>query len=408
MPQAAINPGSALVQGVQGISSPPMMVNPDLFFKATRRQRFPMQPKKAINGLGSADVVTLLQDGIVAALEVRVSGTITFGGTIGTTTMSYNYPFNLATFALSANGQSTLISARGIVVRSMEFIANPKIDDNGLTQTFSATAASEGTLKMPIDDWGTNSSNQLNPGTNVPAAAAYSVDISYLLPIAADQRSLIGALFAQTSASNLTLTINWAGQGAAAAGTSNTGLVSAMGAAATFASALNYEVVGLAYSIPIVNGQPVIPDLSTFHGVSEIQYAGLTQGVNQPPLSGTGVGRTLLRLVSQVTSGTPPVPLAVNDTNYSTVGWAYGGNTVPESYDRGGTWNNNTFRTSGVNLGSHWGIGLWDFASDNAVRDVVDQGTTSSLRQQLGLVNNPTSGVAYVTQETLFTGAVGA
>ncbi|GAA1706682.1 hypothetical protein GCM10009765_65170 [Fodinicola feengrottensis] len=407
---AAVNPGSALVQSVQGVQSPGMVFNPDLFFKATRRQRFPMQPKKAINGIGSSDVITLTQEGIVSALEVRVSGTVTFGGTIGTTTMSYEWPLNLIkNLALSANGQSTLISARGLLLRSVEFIANPKLDDNGLAATFGTTAVTSGSLKFPTDDWGTSAGNSLNPGANVPAVGTYTVDLTFLVPIAADQRSLVGSLFAQTSASNLTCTINWNTQGAAAGGTSSSGLISAMGASATFASALNVEVVGLAYSIPIVNGTPVIPDLSTFHGLNEIQYGGLTQGTNGPILSGTGVGRTMLRLISQVTTGaTATVPLAVNDTNYATVGWGYGGNTVPESYDRGGTWNVQTYRTAGVNLGVNWGVGLWDFCSDNAVRDVIDQGTTSSLRILLGLVAAPTQGIAYITQETLFAGAVGA
>jgi hypothetical protein len=405
----AVNPGSGLVQNVQGIASPNSVVNPAAFFAATRRQRFPMQTKKNINALGGQDVVTLLQDGIVAALEVRVWGTITFGGTLGTTTMSYDYPLNLANFALAANGQAQLIQARGIVIRAMEYITNPKIEDSGIPASYGGTAITSGSMKFPTDDWGTNASNSLNPGTNVPAAAAYTVDVSYFVPIAADQRSLVGSLFAQTAASNLTLTIQWAAQGAVAGGTSTIGLVSAMGASATFASSLQYEVIGLAYAIPIVNNQPVLPDLSVFHGLQEQQYTGLGGTINRLPLSGVGVGRTLLRLISQVTTGsTATTPLPVNDTNYTECSWIYGGATKPEAFPEGGSWNNYAFRATGVNLGKSWGIGLWDFASDNALRDVIDEGSTSSLAIQLGLAAAPTNGVAYVTQETLFSGAVGA
>lgn len=404
--QAAVNPGSSLVQG---IAAPQSVVDPAKFYQYTRRMRFNMQPKIAIAGLGSSDVVTLRQTGIVSALEVRISGTVTFGGTIGTTTMSYNWPYNLIqSFMLSANGQSNLYSARGLVTRGLEFIQNPKLDDTGQTATFGATAATNGSLKLPTDDWGTNASNGLNPGANVAAAAAYTVDLTFVIPVAADPVSLVGSLYAQTQASNLTLTVNYAGQGAAAAGTSNTGIISAMGAAATFASALSIEVVGVAYSIPQVGGAFVLPDLSQFHQVSEIQQGGLSSGSNQPLLAGTGVGRQLLRLMTQVTSGTPPVPLGVNDTNYSTVGWAFGGNDVPEQYDRGGTWDASTVRISGVDLGKYWGLGLWDFCSQFARRDLVDQGTTSDLRVILGLVSTPTAGTAWITQETLFAGSVGA
>jgi hypothetical protein len=407
---AAVNPGSSLIQGIQ---APQSVVNPTVFYQYTRRMKFNMQSKIAILGNGllaaSSDVITLRQTGIVSSLEVRVSGTVTFGGTIGTTTMSYNWPLNLVnSFQLSANGQSNLYNARGLPTRSLEFIMNPKLDDSGLTTTFGATAATSGSLKLPTDDWGTSAGNSLTPGSNVAAVGTYTVDLTWVIPVAADPVSLVGSLYAQTQASNLTLTVNYAGQGAAPGGTSNTGIVSAMGAAATFTSALNVEVVGVSYSIPQVNGAFVLPDLSQFHQVSEIQQGGLSAGTNQPLLAGTGVGRQMLRLLTQVTAGLPPVPLAVNDTNYATVGWAFGGNDVPEQYDRGGTWDASTIRVAGVDLGKFWGVGLWDFASQFARRDLVDQGTTSDLRVQLGLVSAPTSGTAWICQETLFAGSVGA
>lgn len=402
---SAVNPSSTL----QGVATPGVTVNPTAFYAATRRMRFPMRQKTAIAGIGSADNVQLRQTGVVAALEVRVSGTVTFGGTIGTSTMSSDWPFNIVqSFQLSANGQSNLISARGLPVRALEFIMNPKIDDSGLSAQMSATTLTAGSLKFPTDDWGTSSPNALNPNTNVPAIGTYTVDITYLIPVAADPVSLVGAVYAQTSATNLTLTVNYNTQGAAAGGTANTGLISALGASATFASALNLEVTGIVYSIPQVNSQYVVPDLSMFHQLSETRVGGQTSGTNEYLLPGTGVGRKLLRVLFQEYSGTPPVPLAVNDTNFATVGWGYGGNDIPESYARGGSLRANNYRDAGVDLGGFWGIGLWDFASQFALRDVIDEGTTSDLRIQMGLVSTPTSGFAQVAQETLFAAPVGA
>lgn len=406
MPTAsAVNPGSAL----QGIPTPSVTVNPDLFYRATRRMKFTMKPKIAIAGLGSADSIQLKQTGIVTQLEVRISGSVTFGGTIGTTTMSYEWPLNIIqNMKLSANGQSNLINLRGAPVRALEYIMNPKLDDSGLGASFGATAVTSGTLKLPCDDWGTSGVNALNPGANVAAIGTYTVDLTYFVPVAADMVNLIGSIYAQTSATNLTLDVQYNTQGAAAGGTSNTGLISAMGASATFASALNIEVTGVVYSIPNVGGTFVVPDLSQFHQLSETRVGGQSAGVNEYNLPGTGVGRKLLRLIFQEYSGTPPIPLAVNDANYSTVGWAYGGNDVPEQYARGGNLRAANIRIAGVDIGGNWGFGLWDFATIFALRDVVDEGMTSDLRVQMGLVASPTSGFAQVTQETLFAAPVGA
>lgn len=391
---SAVNPSSSL----QGVATPGVTVNPQAFYAATRRMRFTMKSKTAIAGLGSTDTFQLRQTGIVSHLEVRVSGTVTFGGTLGTSTMSYDWPFNLVNnFQFSANGQANLISARGLPIRALEFVQNAKLDDNGLSASFGGTAATTGTLKLPTDDWGTSGANVLNPGTNVPLVGTYTVDLTYVIPVAADPVSLVGAIYAQSSSTNLNLAINYATQSQ---------ILSALGGSATFASALNAEVIGVVYSIPNVGGQYVVPDLSVFHQISESRVGGQTQGVNEYLLPGTGVGRQLLRILFQEYSSN--APLAVNDTNYSTVGWAYGGNDVPESYQRGGNLRAHNVRDSGVDIGGNWGIGLWDFASQFVLRDVVNEGTTSDLRVQMGLVNSPTSGFAQVAQETLFAAPVGA
>jgi len=65
-------------------------------------------------------------------------------------------------------------------------------------------------------------------------------------------------------------------------------------------------------------------------------------------------------------------------------------------------------RVAGVDTGGNWGIGLWDFASQFALRDVVDEATTSDLRILVGLVGAPTSPRCQIMQETLFAAPVGA
>lgn len=383
---------------IQGVTVPALVQNPEQFYAATRRMRFPMRSLTAISGLGSVDSVQLRQTGIIAGLEVRVKGSLTFGGTIGTTTMSYDWPFNLIQeIRLAANGQSNLIRCRGLTLRAYEFATNPKISDEGISKSFGGTASTVGTLAMASDDWGTSGVNVAAPGTNVAAIGTYTVDLTFFVPVAADQVSLVGAVFAQSQATNLTLDIQWATQNQ---------IVSALGGSATFASSLSWKVTGLAYSIPNVGGAFLVPDLSQFHQLAETRFGGMAQGVNEPLLPGTGVGRRLMRVFHQTISNS--VPLAMTDTNFNRVGWAYGGSDVPESYDAGGDLRAQNIRVTGVDLGGLWGIGLWDFASIFALRDVVDEATTSDLRILVGLVSSPTAGATSIAQETLFAAPVGA
>jgi hypothetical protein len=384
---------------IQGIAAPQVQVNPELFFAATRRLRYPMRQLTTITGLGSSDSTTLRQTGIVSGLEVRVAGTITWGGTIAGSSMSYEWPFNLVkAFRLSANGQSNLVNMRGLSVRGLEFLANAKIDDTGISKTFNGTASVIGTLALPCDDWGTSGVNTLAPNSTVAATGTFTVDLTYFIPVCADYITLIGSVYAQSSATNLTLDIDWNTQAA----------LLTVGGAATFAQALQYSVTGLVYSIPNVGGAYLVPDLSQFHQLAEFRAPGLGQGLNEPILPGTGTGRRLMRLAFQVYSGATPAPLAMNAANFTTVGWAYGGSDVPESYPVGQSLRALNVRQAGADIGALWGLAYWDFASQFALRDVVDESATSDLRVQIGLVAAPTSGFAQILQETIFAAPVGA
>ncbi len=396
MPSATLTPSAPLIQGV---ASPNVSVAPEAFYASTRRLRFPMRPLTTIAGLGSTDSTQLRQTGIIAGLEIRATGTVVFGGTIAGTSMSYEWPLNLAkSIRLSANGQSNLVSARGLSIRALEFITNPKLDDSGLSASFGGVAATSGSLKVASDDWGTSGVNSLNPGTTVAAVGTYTVDLTWFVPVAADPVSLIGAIYAQSAATNLTLDIDWNSQAA----------LLTLGGAATVVFNLQYQVTGRAFSIPNVGGAYVVPDLSQFHQLAEFRANGQGQNLNENLLPGTGTGRRLMRLLFNTYSGAPQVPLAMNAANYAQVGWAYGGNDVPESYPNGTNLRAENIRVAGVDLGGQWGLGLWDFASQFALRDVVDEGATSDLRIQIGLVNPPTAGASQILQETLFAAPVGA
>lgn len=386
---------------IQGQIAPDVVVDPGTFYQATRRLRYAMRSVASITGLGSTDSVQLRQTGIVAGLEVRVTGTVTFGGTITGTTMSYRWPYNLVSaFRLSANGQSQLINANGLQIKYLEFASNNDLNDRGITRSTVATTISQGSLSTNAEDWGTSSSNKLGPGVTVPATGVYTVDLDYFIPVAADQVSLVGSVFAQSAATNLTLDVQWETQAN----------LLTLGGSATFSQALQWGVTGVVYSIPAVNGKAVIPDLSQFHQVASTRVAGQGQGDNELLLPGTGVGRKLLRVLWQVYtgSGIASAPLPVTSTNFGNVAWRYGGSDQPEGFPSGTPLRYLNERQTCVDGGAFWGVGMWDFASQFALRDVVDEAYTSDLRLLINLVSAPTSPFVEVCQETLFAAPVGA
>jgi len=387
---------------LQGITAPGVEVNPNAFFPATRRMRYQMQSLANISGLGSTDSVTLRKSGIISQLLIRVTGSLVFGGTITGTTMSYRWPYDLVRACrVSANGQANLVNVPGRILKAVQFM-RPGITDEGVGRTFGAlTAQNVGTMAMSADDWGTSGANQLGPGATVPATGTYTVDLYYVVPVAFDQRTLLGAVFAQTDATNLTLDIDWETQA---------NLVTLGGSATlTTPPALQWQVLGTVYTIPQVGGRFVVPDLSAFHQLVSSRTTALGQGDNEVLLPGTGIGRQLMRVIYQVYTGTAPgTPLAMTATNYGQQAWRYGGNDTPESYVNGSQLRALNEDLFSVDFGKLWGFGIHDFAGEWALRDSVDEGSTSDLRFLTNLVASPTTPACEFAQQTIFAAPVGA
>lgn len=387
---------------VQGVQTPSTQVEPRLFAAYTRRMRFAAQSQTANPGLGSASQVQLKKTGVIAALEVRIYGDVVIGGTIGTTTMSYEWPYNIAqSFKVSVNGQSTLIDARGLDIKVNEYMQNRDLNDRGVSQRIgNATAFTQGTLSQNHEDWGGTgaAANFMAPGLNVAAIATYTINLTYVIPIAADQVNLIGSVFGQSQATNVNLEINWATQ---------TQLFSAVGGAATITfAAVNYDVTAVAYSIPVVNGTTILPDLSQLHGLNHVMQPVTTSGESEFMLPGTGAGRSLLRVFANVYSSS--TPLQVSATNFTTLNYKYGANDVPEVVANGMKLRAINERQYNTDIGFKWGYFCWDYANEYALRDIIDLGTTSDFRLTIGLAATPTTGQVHLTQETLFAASVGA
>ncbi|MGI8685120.1 MAG: hypothetical protein ACR2MO_08560 [Acidimicrobiales bacterium] len=386
-------------QSMQGIVVPASSVNPQAFFRATRRLTF-LQKTMTYAGLGQTDNVSILQTGIVAGITVKFSGSLVLTPGAGTIATTARWPYDLfKAVRFSANGQSNLINVSGWKLKARDIMGRGDLSDRGVAQAIGGaspgTARTQGTLSLASESWGV--------GSNVTGLGAQTVavEISVFVPIAFDQVNLMGAIFAQTSSTDLNLAIDWA---------STADLFTLTGNATAVLTG-NVVVEGVIYSIPQgPDGSVIVPDLSAFHSLIQTRSINMANGENEIRLSGQGVGRQLLRTYWQVFNGAVGVPLPLTAANFGPLGWRYGGNDTPEKYNDGLDLRYSNERLFNCDFGALAGFGIIDFASENAFRDSVDEGSATDLR----LVINIGSGVALTSpvveyvQETIFAGAVGA
>ena len=388
-------------QVMQGVVVPASSVNPGEFFKRTRRL---IVPAKTFTyaGLGLTDNVPMLQVGILAGLSIKFSGTLTVTLSAGTAASTARWPYDLfKAVRFSANGQSNLINCSGWDLKVRAMIARGDLNDRGVSRGIGGaspgTTTTQGTLSLNNENWGVGQNVTAIPG----APTNYPVELYLYVPLAFDQVNLTGAIFAQTSSTDLNLAIDWAPL---------TDLFVFTGAAtATLTGTVVVEPV--MFSIPQgPDGNVVVPDLSVFHSIIKTRFPSPANGVNEIRLAGQGVGRQLMRIWFRTFNGATPAPLPVNPTNYAQVGWRFGSNDTPEVFTDGrhlAYWDEALF---GSDFATSQGVGILDWASEYAFRDSIDEGAATELRLLLEIPTGVTLTSPFVeyVQETLFAGAIGA
>jgi len=385
---------------MQGVVVPAAAVNPREFFRRTRRLTF-LTKTFNIAGLGLTDNVPVLQTGIIAGITIRLTGSVTVTHNTGSAATTARWPYDfIKKLRLSANGQSNLINASGWKLKARDIMARGDLTDRGVPNNIGGaspgTVRTQGTLALANEAWGL--------GQNVTAIASgtYNFDLEFFVPVAYDQKALLGSIFAQTSATDLNIQIDWAG---------TSDLFTITGNDTVALNTTTCIVEAQVFSIPQgPNGTIVVPDLSMFHSFIETRFPNPVNGDNEMRLAGQGIGRQLLRLVWQVWNGATPAPLAVNNTNFGQIGWRYGGSDTPELWTDGqqlAYWNERLFDCP---IGLLAGFNCWDFSSENAFRDAVDMGAATELRLLVNIANGVslTSPFVEYVQESAFVGAVGA
>lgn len=356
--------GTGAIQSTN-VPSEAFVISPDEFNAMTTRNEASIENVAASFGLNWQK--QLPQTGIISRLVFTFTGTLTVAA--GGATAGARWPYGLLDkFSLSANGQNNLFSCDGLDLHALRFARNPAYREG--VDTFAAAV-----------------------GGGAVSAGTTDLYLSWEVPIAMDDTSLVGSLYAQSGATSLTIdrTLATAAQ-----------LFSANDSRVSISGELTTAITR--YSVPrsSAEGAPlVIPDLSRLHAFNAIEL----------PLSATGDVRlelirssgSLGRLFfsGQSAANTPLVATPGVD-GIDAIRLEYGAAQRPYQYDPASVLlsRNNDYYGDVLPYDR---IAL-DFVRENAPRDMVLlQGVTD-----LALIPTINSGVslsgatARLVQETLF------
>lgn len=354
---------------LRNLPNVPYVVNPSAFFTLTERNEFQpvVIPIAAPNQFVPQ---TLLQVGVVAKLRLSTTGSMTLDNTSASAagvTPSYLWPYGIfGNIQLSGNGQNNFQNVDGLDYQIRTLIQQKAYVDD-------VTSASLSTLA--------------SVAASTSVSAPFTVEHS--IPVAIDMTSLVGSLYAQTEATELTLRL---GTESLANLVSGTGLsfVSLTGQCS-----INEVFFDVPYDPSSSNKVLVVPDLTVLHGIiaQRNQIGAQSQGVtNLPRQNGQ-----LERLWFWTDNSNVIMPTA----DYSYIRLTYGSKHSPYDYENPlvlRAENNEDYRNALTD-----GIFVMDFIKENPQRDVVLLQGVTNLRLETGYSTLPgVSAYLHYTMETLF------
>lgn len=351
------------------IPSEPYVVDPAAFFQRTEKNVMTVKTFST-PGPGQTQSAVLPQVGIVSKLMLKFVGTVTVATAAATTGAAW--PYNLASkFTLSANGQNDLWSCSGIDLKCLRFLRYPAYTD--VVDQFPGSVG----------------------GGNSVAVGTYVLDLTWEVPIAMDDTSLVASLYAQSASTVFT---TWVTQA------TNSDLFSANPANVTIAG--TWSIQTTTFEIPFDDaGKLIIPDTSRLHGFNAVDVPYTNVGDVRAPLirSAGQLTRLLVSVSNQTGNRLSAMPNAVASNKIDRLRLTYGGNQVPLD------WNPASLLLSLNN--QHYGAPVpydrlvMDFVRENPARDAVLMLGVTELNV-IPTVNSAvtvSSGAAVrVVQETLF------
>jgi hypothetical protein len=373
MPSAVATPTVQPV-AMQGIAIPAAIVDKDAFFARTRRHTQQERTLSFTLGQSTRDIVPLRKSDILSEVVLHITGSLVITPGTGSVASTAAWPYNLIrNVKFSANGASSLISARGWTLRAREIAKDEGLNDRGVAQTIGGASKTQGSLALACESWGV--------GQNTPSLGAQTVPVDLVLtiPVAEDQYDLSGAIFLQTASAELAVEIEWANT-ADLFTLSGNGAVSFTG---------NVSVQSTKFEIPTANGAIIVPDLSMFHSLVETNTVALSNGENEAVVVGQGAGKYVLRVIYQHMNGATPAPIPMTSANFGLQAWRYGTSETPDQWVDGSKLRIAMERAYNSDLGGLQGFAVHEFAKAG-FRDLVDMGTTTDLRLVSTILNSVT------------------
>lgn len=361
-------------------------INPGLFNQLTSRVIF--DPINfALPSPGNYIQNQLLQVGIIGSINLIVEGTIDWA-TANIDAVSARYPFDLIAVQLSGNGQNNFINCQGSDLRLRLGAANRAMLDGSSFWPDAATLAGG-------------------------ASGSEDFRLCYKIPVAMDDTTLVGALYAQSEATNLTYKISTAALA---------DLFDLTGAPDITIDATVYLEEEI-FEVPYDPNHPdtlVIPDLTVLHGLVANDNAVSSQTSLDTQLF--RINGQMERLFFYTVDKTTAVPGIVPDADYDRAQLIYGSNQQPYTFDpitMLGWRNNRDYRVPLASILDGANSGLWvppftgvpipsgvyclDFVADNSARDQVLLEGVTNLRLRTDFSSAPTGGsYVHFVQETLF------
>lgn len=284
---------------LQNIPVSPYVTDPSTFFQMTSKNILtPRAP--ALPGPGQSTTVQLLQSGVVSKLQITFVGTLTVA--TAAVVPSDQWPYNLLSgFLLSANGQNNLWDCDGIDLHALRYVRYPSYVER--VDVFPDVVGGGGSV----------------------AVGAYTVYLTWEVPIAMDDVSLVGSLYAQSSATNLTVKLTQA---------LNADLFATNPANATLAG--SFYVQETLFQIPFDGeGNIVIPDLSRLHGFNSVNFPVTNTGEARVPLirSAGQLGRLFVSARGAANNRLSALPNAASTKKLEALRIEYGGNQRPYTWD---------------------------------------------------------------------------
>jgi hypothetical protein len=361
---------------LQNVPVQPYEINPARFFVATERNFVNVASFAAANDTPWTPV-QLPSVGVYAKLVVQFVGSIDVGVAAATSTAKWPYGL-LESIAFTANGQDDLFSCSGLALKVLERPRYPYL--NSFSQDLAGAA-------VPVAGAGQN----LAVG-NIP------LRLTWEIPLAFDESSLVGSVFAQAKALSLLLRGK----------TANVNQIATIGGGGTVVLNANstWNVALQFFQIPVdQTGKIVLPDLRYLHGYNELLTPFASLGDVRTGM--IRVAGTLQRIFAQNVQQNvaPPAfynPSAAADVTQYRV--EFGANKIPYRFVPAQFLTDENAKDYGAVL--PYAFVCLDLARYNAVRDAVNLAGVTELfwvtTLGAGAAAPSASAQQRVVQETLF------